>query len=181
MAGVNGLALSAVAAGSLFAYAGISGKSILGTLGALIKGQPPGQAATLNPITAPSDGGTDEELPGRPLAGTSPSGTLSQSQIEQLWQANGGAAGTAAFAARVAMSESSGRTAVTSSNRDGGTNVGLWQLDTKGVGSGYTVAELQEANLNAQITIMATDNGQDWQEWGDPVTASVGYHYTPGG
>ena len=44
MAGVNGLALSAVAAGSLFLYAAVQGKTVLGSVQALIKGKPPGSA-----------------------------------------------------------------------------------------------------------------------------------------
>jgi hypothetical protein len=98
-------------------------------------------------------------------ASASPGGTLSKSQIVSLWTANGGAASTANVAAAVAMQESSGRTGVTSHNPDGGTNVGLWQLDTKGVGAGHTVAQLQDANTNAQITIMHSANGTKWSAW----------------
>jgi hypothetical protein len=45
-----------------------------------------------------------------------------------------------------------------------------------GVGAGYTVAQLQNANLNAQITIMATNNGVNWSEWSDPVANSLPGH-----
>lgn len=44
MAGVNGLALSAVAAGSLFLYAAVKGKTVLGSVQAMVKGQPPSTA-----------------------------------------------------------------------------------------------------------------------------------------
>jgi len=68
-------------------------------------------------------------------------------------------------AAAVAMQESSGRTGVTSPNPDGGTNVGLWQLDTKGVGAGHTVEQLQDPATNARITIMGSANGTNWSHW----------------
>jgi hypothetical protein len=100
--------------------------------------------------------------------------------VEKLWTDNGGPANTAAFAAAIAKAESGGSATVTSRNPDGGTNVGVFQLDTKGVGSGYSVAELQDANLNTQLTIMATGGGTNWSEWGNPVSAAVGGHYTPG-
>ncbi len=57
---------------------------------------------------------------------------------------------------------------VTSSNPDGGTNVGLWQLGTEGVGAGYSVSELQNALTNARITVRATRNGTDWSQWATP-------------
>lgn len=101
-----------------------------------------------------------------PDGGSSPSGgTLTKEQIKTLWTSNGGSASTANVAAAVAMQESSGRTGVTSPNPDGGTNVGLWQLDTKGVGAGHTVAQLQDPATNARITIMGSANGTNWSHW----------------
>lgn len=100
------------------------------------------------------------------LAGSAPgAGTLTKDQIRTLWTSNGGSASTAAVAAAIALAESSGRTAVTSGNPDGGTNVGLWQLDTKGVGAGHSVAELQDPTTNARITIMGSANGTKWGQW----------------
>jgi hypothetical protein len=100
--------------------------------------------------------------------------------LQKLWTSNGGPKNTAAFAAAVGMAESGGNAMATSSNPDGGTNVGIWQLDTRGVGAGYSVSQLQNANLNARITIAATNGGQNWSNWGDAVTEAVGYHYVPG-
>jgi len=90
---------------------------------------------------------------------------MTKEQIIALWTGNGGSAGTANVAAAVAMQESSGRTGVTSPNPDGGTNVGLWQLDTKGVGAGHTVEQLQDPATNARITIMGSANGTNWSHW----------------
>jgi len=90
---------------------------------------------------------------------------MTKEQIIALWTGNGGSAGTANVAAAVAMQESSGRTGVTSPNPDGGTNVGLWQLDTKGVGAGHTVEQLQDPATNARITIMGSANGTNWLYW----------------
>lgn len=88
-----------------------------------------------------------------------------KSTLESLWTGNGGAATTANVASAVALAESSGQSQATSSNPDGGTNVGLWQLDTKGVGAGHTVAELQDAQTNARVTIMGSANGTNWSAW----------------
>lgn len=59
-------------------------------------------------------------------------------------------------AVAVALAESSGDPNVTSSNPDGGTNVGLWQLDTKGEGAGYSVRQLQDPLTNASVA---------WRGW----------------
>ena len=104
--------------------------------------------------------------------GVATGGTLTKAQIKDLWIANGGSAATANVAAAVAMAESSGRTGVTSPNPDGGTNVGLWQLDTKGVGSGYTVEQLKNSATNARITVMATANGTKWIYWAAHVSGA---------
>lgn len=184
MAGVDGFALGSVLAGSVFLYAGLTGKSVLKSIQAVVSGKNPKSTPVMNPISGSAGSQTGGSAPtaGYSIATNIPAGkgSYSESQVQQLWINNGGPANTAAFAARVAMAESSGSATVTSSNPDGGTNVGIFQLDTKGVGSGYSVAELQDANLNTQVTIMATKGGTDWTYWGDPVTAAVGYHYTPG-
>lgn len=165
---LSGTAVASVGAGVLLVYAGIKGKSLLSELQGLIQGKAPSAAAAANPIAAAA-----------PAAAGSASYD-SSSALQKLWTDNGGPANTAAFAAAVAMAESSGSASATSPNPDGGTNVGIFQLDTEGVGKGYSVAQLSDANLNTQITIMATAGGVNWQEWGDSVTAAVGYHYTPG-
>lgn len=96
------------------------------------------------------------------------SGTYTQAQLIQLWQQAGGSPQSAQNAACHAMQESSGNPMATSSNPDGGTNVGLWQLDTKGVGAGHTVQELQIPIVNARITVGATGDGADWSKWATP-------------
>lgn len=92
-------------------------------------------------------------------------GILSKQQIMSVWTSNGGSSGTADIASAIALAESSGRTSVTSGNPDGGTNVGLWQLDTKGVGAGYTVTQLQDPNTNARVTVFGSANGTNWSAW----------------
>jgi hypothetical protein len=83
-----------------------------------------------------------------------------------LWIANGGSPSTAPLAAAISQAENTpGDPAATSPNPDGGRNVGLWQLDTKGVGSGYTVEQLSDPSTNARITVMATANGTNWSDW----------------
>jgi hypothetical protein len=90
---------------------------------------------------------------------------MTKDQIKALWTGNGGSAGTARVAAAVAEAESSGRTGITSPNPDGGTNVGLWQLDTNGVGAGHTIDQLSDPDTNARITIMGSANGTNWSHW----------------
>ena len=92
---------------------------------------------------------------------------LTKDQIKALWIGNGGSASTANLAAAVALAESSGRTGpdVNTHNPDGGTNVGLFQLDTKGAGAGHSVSELQDPATNARVTIMKSANGTNWNAW----------------
>jgi len=69
-------------------------------------------------------------------------------------------------AVAIALAESSGNADATSGNPDGGTNAGLWQLDTPGgAGSGFTVAELQNPQTNADVAFKASRGGQDWGAW----------------
>lgn len=86
-------------------------------------------------------------------------------QLEGLWIQNGGSAATAPIAAAIAEAESGGNPAATSSNPDGGTNSGLWQLDTKGKGAGLTATQLQDPNVNASAAVEGSANGTDWSAW----------------
>jgi hypothetical protein len=92
--------------------------------------------------------------------------TYTYAQLEGLWINNGGSPATAPIAAAIAMAESSGNSAATSPNPDGGTNVGLWQLDTPGgVGGGYTAAQLADPNTNAKVAVKGSGNGANWSQW----------------
>jgi Lysozyme like domain len=92
--------------------------------------------------------------------------TLTYAQIEGVWINNGGSKAKAPIAAAIAEAESSGNTDATSSNPDGGTNVGLWQLDTPGgKGAGFSVAQLKDPNTNAQVAIKGSSGGTDWSAW----------------
>ena len=102
-----------------------------------------------------------------PPAGAS-GGTYTHAQLMTLWTLNGGSSATANNAACHAIQESSGRSWVTSPNPDGGTNVGLWQLDTKGKGAGHSVADLQNPDTNARLAVLGSRNGTDWTAWATP-------------
>lgn len=161
MAGrIDGVALGAIAAGSVFIVSGLRGVSVLKTLQSIVRGQAPPQGS---PAAASSAG----PAPGIG-AGVAGAGHLTPAQIKALWLGNGGDPAQAQNATCHAMQESSGDPAVTSANPDGGVNVGLWQLDTRGKGAGYTVAQLQDPVTNARVTIMATRNGRDWSAWATP-------------
>src|SRR5580658_4245943 len=88
--------------------------------------------------------------------------TLTLSQVIALWIQQGGSPSTAALAGAHAYAESSGRTAVTSSNPNGGTNVGLYQLDTAGVGAGYSVSQLLVRVTNTHAAISGTNTRNGW-------------------
>lgn len=117
-----------------------------------------GSGASGTTVTGPFKGGTLSNIP----AGQQ---TLNHTQLESLWVASGGSQASANVAAAVGEAESSGRTWITSPNPDGGTNVGLWQLDTKGEGAGYTVEQLQDPATNGRITVLKTSNGSNWSHW----------------
>ena len=121
------------------------------------------QSASAGSVTEVGAGTVPGHSPG---AGPTAS-VLTKDQIKALWTGNGGSPGTANVAAAVCLSESSGRTGpdVNTHNPDGGTNVGLWQLDTNGVGAGHTVEQLQDPATNCRITIMGSANGTNWSHW----------------
>jgi Lysozyme like domain len=98
--------------------------------------------------------------------------TLTYAQLEGLWINNGGSKAVAPLAAAIAEAESSGNTAATSANPDGGINVGLWQLDTKGKGAGHTVADLKDPATNAAVAVQGSNDGTDWSAWETFVTGA---------
>lgn len=91
--------------------------------------------------------------------------TYSYSQLEGLWIAAGGSKVTAPIAAAIALAESSGDSGANSINPDGGQNVGLWQLDTKGKGAGHTAAQLYDPATNAAVAVQGSSDGKDWSAW----------------
>lgn len=167
MAGrIDGVALGAIGAGALFIVAGLRGVSVLKTLQGIVRGQAPpaggagGAAGSGTFLGIPAIRGINSSA--LPAAS---SGRFTQGQLATLWVQSGGAQDQAANAACHGIQESGGDPLITSSNPDGGTNVGLWQLDTRGVGAGYTVAELQNPQTNARLTVLGTRNGTDWSDW----------------
>jgi hypothetical protein len=102
-------------------------------------------------------------------------------QLEALWIQAGGSKATAPVAAAVAEAESGGQSAAQSANPDGGTNVGLWQLDTPGGGgAGFTVAQLQDPTTNAAAAVKASRNGADWSSWETFVNGAYKAFLSPG-
>jgi Lysozyme like domain len=92
--------------------------------------------------------------------------TLSARQIYALARRAGLTPANATTATAVALAESTGRSWVTSPNPDGGTNVGIWQLDTPGgEGAGYSVSQLQDPWTNAQVMAKTTSGGTNWGPW----------------
>lgn len=160
----TGVGLATLSIGLIFVYGGIKGYSPLKTVQNIIQGHSGSTAQSQSSLTA--IGGSNSGL-----ASGSPVGTLASynhSQLMQLWTQNGGDPSAANNAACHAIQESGGRPGVTSTNPDGGINVGLWQLDTKGKGAGYSVPQLQDPNTNAKVAIQGSSNGRDWSAWATP-------------
>lgn len=153
---------AAVAVGGIFVYAGIRGFSLLKATQNLIQGKDPRTGQSQSLLSSPVDTSSGVGM-ANPSAGTWTHGGLMN-----LWILNGGSHAAANNAACHAIQESSGNASVTSTNPDGGTNVGLWQIDTRGVGVGYTVAQLQNPNTNAKLAIKGSKNGTDWGPWATP-------------
>jgi hypothetical protein len=163
--------LIAVSGGVILLWSAITGRKWSSVLQSTIKGQNPTKVNPTNQITPLPVTGTGAGAPGLtsgPLPGArAPSGAvLSGSQIRALWISAGGNPFRADVAVCIAQHESGGRVAVTSGNPDGGTNVGLWQLDTPGgKGAGHTIAQLQNPLTNAIVAIRGSSNGTDWSAW----------------
>lgn len=168
MAGrVDGIAVGVMGAGALFIYAGLRGVSVLRAVQSIVRGQaPPSSPASSSASSAGSS--TFLGLPGIQASALPSAGTYTAGQLQTLWIQAGGDPAQAPNAACHAVQESGGNPLATSPNPDGGTNVGLWQLDTKGKGAGYTVAELQNAQNNARLAVLGSSNGTDWSAWATP-------------
>jgi hypothetical protein len=162
---IDGPGLGAVCVGIVFIYGGVKGYSPIKAFENIITGKNPNENQANTSLVNASGGGTSTTGIG---TGTTPGGTYNHSQLMALWQQAGGSASSANNAACHAMQESSGNSKATSANPDGGQNIGLWQLDTKGVGAGHTVAELMDPLSNAQITVAYTKDGADWGAWATP-------------
>jgi hypothetical protein len=167
--GLNGPALAMMGVGAAFIYSGVKGDSLLKTAQLIITGKSPVGQTPSATIGTPTTG-LASSVAGSSVGSTSnpKAGQWTHDGLQKLWQSAGGSADTANNAACHAIQESSGDASITSPNPDGGTNVGLWQLDTKGVGSGHTVSQLQNPSINAMITVRATGNGRNWSEWATP-------------
>jgi Lysozyme like domain len=87
-------------------------------------------------------------------------GTLTYSQLEQLWISAGGAKDKAPLAAAVAIAESGGRQIRSKPNGNGSVDVGYWQINTVH-GSQATLDPMG----NARAAIAISQNGSTWKPW----------------
>lgn len=97
--------------------------------------------------------------------GSVPSGALSCSGLESLWEQAGGSPSAAFMAAEIATAESSGNPGATDDDGNGTVDRGLWQINSIWPGSTYD--ELR----NAQAAVQISHDGTDWLPW---VTYSSG-------
>jgi LysM repeat protein len=95
-----------------------------------------------------------------------PSGTLSCSGLEELWEDAGGASGEAVMAASIAMAESDGNQYALSPTND----YGYWQIN----GSWGPALATYNALGNAKAAVHISDDGADWSPW---TTYTSGAYY----
>lgn len=106
--------------------------------------------------------------------------TLSPAQIGAYAKAAGFTGQWEFLAVATAEAESSGNTDAVSSNPNGGYNVGLMQLNTRGGGAGYSVAELKDPATNMRVAHAVWQrDGQsftkEWETWHNgKVTQAAG-------
>jgi Lysozyme like domain len=99
-------------------------------------------------------------LPSQGISAAVPHGTLDCSQIESLWENEGGSASTAFMGAEIAMAESTGHEDATDYDKDGSVDRGLFQINSvHGSLSTYNV----DANVKAAIYL--SDDGTNWLDW----------------
>jgi hypothetical protein len=163
---VKGAYLALAGGGALLVWSGLRGKSWSTVLRDITQGRKPQTATTAYEIHGSTGSAGGINSAGTPVPPHS--GIWNTATLRALWISAGGPPATARNAACHAMQESSGNASITSGNPDGGTNVGLWQLDTRGVGAGYSVSQLQNPFTNARLTVRATRGGADWSQWATP-------------
>jgi hypothetical protein len=157
---IDGPGIAAISVGIVFIYGGIMGYSPVKAFENILKGKNPNENQANASLTSANDSSASTY--------SGPANTYTHATLMLLWQQAGGSSASANNAACHGMQESSGKSNATSSNPDGGQNIGLWQLDTKGVGAGHTIAELMDPLSNARITVAATNNGANWSQWATP-------------
>lgn len=165
----KGVGFASLAIGSIFLYGGVKGYSILKATQNIVQGKSANVGQNESTLSDP----TTTSFPGSSTTPATPAGHYDHTSLMTLWISVGGTQSSASNAACHAMQESSGNPKAMSGNPDGGQNVGLWQLDTKGVGAGHTVAQLQDPVTNARITVQATrdprtGDNTNWSEWATP-------------
>lgn len=89
-----------------------------------------------------------------------PTATLSFTQIQKLWIANGGARNKSVIAAAVAMAESRGHVGAQHRNSNGSIDRGLWQIN-----SVHGAQSTLDPVANAKAAIAISKNGTDWRPW----------------
>ena len=105
-----------------------------------------------NPTTA-TKGTTN---PSKPV----PTKDMTYGEVENAWIQAGGNPQAAAMAAAVADASSGLNPAVSRTNPDGTTSVGLWLIPKNGTPPGTT-----DPVANARAAVQLSNNGSDWQQW----------------
>jgi LysM repeat protein len=111
-------------------------------------------------------GGRTTPKPSAPKTTSIPSGTLSCSGLERLWDAAGGNPAHAFIAAEIAMAESGGRQYAHSPTND----YGYWQINGS---HGPSMATYNPLG-NARAAISISGNGTHWSAW--TTYTSGAYH-----
>ena len=99
---------------------------------------------------------------GGSTTGSGPNGTFTKDDLVALCTQTGFADPNQAAA--ISMAESHGQPEVTSANPDGGTNIGLFQIDDKAHPQ-YDSAKLRQPGYNAQAAYEISNGGTNWGAW----------------
>ena len=91
---------------------------------------------------------------------TSLSGTLSCSQLEQLWESAGGSSSAAFLAAEIAKAESAGQQYAVNTNGGASTDRGYWQIN-----STWGSLSTYDPYGNARAAVIISKNGTNWSPW----------------
>lgn len=177
MAGeIDGIALGAVALGGAFIWSGIKGKSILQVIQNTVQGKSSADAATANPISAPTtqspDTGTGSAGTGADVSVPSGGGALSGKNAAIAIHGAGFSGEALVIALAVAKAESNWRpTAHNSTPPDD--SYGLFQINMLGsMGPArrmqYHLASneaLFDPATNARVAFSMSGGGSNWSPW----------------
>lgn len=179
MARVSGIAIGVTAAGVLFAYAGLRGKSVLSSLQAVVRGASPSTAAAANPIAGASSvpSGGSGGTPGAALTTSGPGGITPRQAYLALTAAGVPASAAVTLTAIGGVESDWNVNALNNTPATGDYSIGVWQINYYGSLYGPRTAEFGPpqqliGNLKAQARAAAALYSQSgFGPWQPDITS----------